>query len=289
MSTSAERIIKIAKAEVGYHEGRSGGHWDNREKYAAQVPGLAWVSTDGQPWCAVFVSWCALKADLAALYPSTASTDAGAAWFKAKKQWSEYPAVGAQVFFGVNGDMNHTGLVYDYDADYIYTVEGNTNTSGSREGDGVYLKKRARTDARVQGYGYPAFPEGIKSADPARKDKTPSVPVEKPAPAPKPATKPAPAVPTVTLSHVVEAAKKDPKAAQGKGAHPECTKIVEAALQAEGLLAKQYASDGAFGTVTVAAYKAWQERCHYSGAAADGIPGHDSLFKLGQKHGFKVV
>lgn len=287
MSAVAE-IIKIAKAEVGYHEGRSGGHWNNKEKYAAQVPGLAWVSDEGQPWCATFVSWVVLQAGVAEYYPRTASTDAGAAWFKARNGWSTYPAIGAQVFYGHNGDMSHTGLVYDYDADYIYTVEGNTNTDGSAEGDGVYLKKRARRDAFVQGYGYPALPEGLKSADPKYKAPATAKPADKPAakPAPKPA---APAVPTVSLANVIDAAKKDPKAAQGKGAHPADTKVVEAALKAEGLLDAKYASDGAFGTTTVAAYKAWQKRCGYSGDAADGIPGHDSLFRLGQKHGFKVA
>lgn len=100
------------------------------------------------------------------LFPRTASTDFGATWFKRENRWSEYPAIGAQVFYGVGSDMNHTGLVYDYDGTYIYTIEGNTNASGSREGDGVYAKKRRRRDSYVRGYGYPAYPEGIKSADP---------------------------------------------------------------------------------------------------------------------------
>lgn len=169
-------LLAIAKGEVGYHEGRSGGHWNNIEKYAAQVPGLAWVSSSGSPWCAVFVSWCAMKAGLADLYPCTASTDAGAAWFKQRGQWSEYPAVGAQIFFGVNGNMDHTGIVRDFDDTNVYTVEGNTNTNGSVEGDGVYLKQHLRADPRVQGYGYPA---GIitRSADPKFKA---AVPVRKP-------------------------------------------------------------------------------------------------------------
>lgn len=171
-----DTVIATAKAEVGYHEGRSNGHWNNREKYAAQVPGLAWVSDQGQPWCAVFVSWVALKAGAADLFPRTASTNVGAQWFKDRGQWSEYPAVGAQVFFGKNGHMEHTGIVYAFDADSIYTVEGNTNTSGSAEGDGVYLKKHGRRDAWVQGYGLPKYPEPLKSADPART----------PAPAPAP-------------------------------------------------------------------------------------------------------
>jgi hypothetical protein len=93
----------------------------------------------------------------------------------------------------------------------------------------------------------------------------------------------------VDLSHVVAAAKADPKAAQGKGLHESDTKIVESALRAEGLLAAAYASDGAWGTVTVKAFAAWQRKLGYSGSDADGIPGLSSLTKLGAKHGFTVV
>jgi hypothetical protein len=122
------KIVSIAKGQVGYHEGRSNGHWNNIQKYAQQVPGLGW--NNGGPWCATFVSWCAMKADLGDYYPRTATVSVAMAWFKQSHQWSEYPAVGAQVIYGVNGD-SHTGLVYDYDSTYIYTVEGNTNTNGS--------------------------------------------------------------------------------------------------------------------------------------------------------------
>jgi hypothetical protein len=187
LSTQAQKILGIAKAEKGYQEGRKDGHWNNKQKYSPAVPGLEW--SDYQAWCATFVSWCAMKAGLADLYPRTASCLTGVSWFKQRKQFSEYPAIGAQVFFG-SGGGTHTGLVYDYDDTYVYTVEGNTNDDGSAEGDGVYLKKRERRSSYVFGYGYPAFAEGIKSADPAWKDKAPKPAVEKPTPAPAPAPKP---------------------------------------------------------------------------------------------------
>ncbi len=168
---SATDIIRVASHEVGYHEGRSGGHWNNHQRYSPAVPGLEW--SQNQAWCATFVAWCAMKAGCAELFPKTASTDLGAAWFKQRNRWSEYPAIGAQVFYGHGNDMNHTGIVYDYDGTWIYTIEGNTNTSGSREGDGVYRKKRARRDDYVRGYGYPDYPEGIKSADPKWRHEAP--------------------------------------------------------------------------------------------------------------------
>lgn len=159
-------MIAVEQGQVGYHEGRDkNGTWNNVQKYSPAVASLTW--SQGQPWCATFQSWCAQTAGLGGYYPCTASTNTGAAWFKSRNQWSEYPAIGAQVFFGSNGHMVHTGFVYNYDATYVYTIEGNTNTNGSAEGDGVYRKKRLRRDPYVQGYGYPKIPGvRLKSADP---------------------------------------------------------------------------------------------------------------------------
>lgn len=163
---SANKVIATAEGTVGYREGRDpDGNWNNIEKFAAQVPGLAWAN--GQAWCAVWMSWVARTAGVANLYPRTASCNAAYAWFKQHAHVSSYPAIGAQIFFGSNGDMHHTGLVRSYDANNVYTAEGNTNIDGSPQGNGVYNLKHGRRDSWVQAYGYPNFPEGIQSADPA--------------------------------------------------------------------------------------------------------------------------
>ncbi|MEU5186986.1 peptidoglycan-binding protein [Streptomyces klenkii] len=161
----AQKVLDIARDEVGYQEGYSGGHWDNTEKYAGQVDGLEWVSDDGEPWCHVFVSWAFQEAGAADLAPVTASCLEGVSWFEDQGRFSEYPAVGAIVYFG-SGGGTHVGIVTSYDSDTIYTVSGNTSTSGSAEGDGVYRKAYARRSAYVYGYGYPDFPEGLVCADP---------------------------------------------------------------------------------------------------------------------------
>ncbi|MFJ6214852.1 N-acetylmuramoyl-L-alanine amidase [Streptomyces sp. NPDC092296] len=93
---------------------------------------------------------------------------------------------------------------------------------------------------------------------------------------------------TVSLAHVVAAAKADPKAAQGHTTYRDEVLVVEKALQAEGLLAAQWV-DGSFGTKTITAYAALQRRYGYSGADADGIPGRKSLTKLGGAHDFSVT
>ena len=109
------------------------------------------------------------------------------------------------------------------------------------------------------------------------------------APAPKPKPPAHAPRPKVSLSHVISAARTDPHAKQGHAAHAADVKPVEAALHAEGFLPKAYDADGSFGSLTVEAYAKWQRKCGYSGAAANGIPGHASLSKLGAAHGFEVV
>lgn len=174
MTGTAGDVIRVAKSQVGYHEGYSGGHWNNYQKYSPAVPGLEW--SQNQAWCQTFTTWSFQTAGIPkGSYPVTASCAVAVSWWKQQNRFSEYPAIGAAVFFGPGGG-SHTGLVYAYDATYIYTVEGNTNSSGSAEGDGVYLKKRARRDTYVYGYGYPAYPSGIATADPTWKNSTPAPP-----------------------------------------------------------------------------------------------------------------
>lgn len=299
MST-VSRVIATAKAEVGTHEKRSGGHWVNGSKYNVWYGKIPGYGADGlnYPWCAVFVAWVADKADAKALYPKTAGCETAVAWYKRQGRFSEYPAVGAQVFFGPGGGT-HTGIVVSYTDSTITTVEGNTNVNGSAEGDGVYLKTRARKTSYVYGYGYPNFPEGITSADPAWADKAPK-PADKPATPAKPATPSKPATPakptakpSVSLAKLVKAAKTDPTAPQGHQTYAVGVRIVEAALRAEGLLVAKYAADGSYGTTTKDAMSAWQERCGYRGRrpgqAADGVPGMTTLKRLAARHGFTVT
>lgn len=181
----------------------------------------------------------ALKAGAAHLYPRTASCDVAYAWFKARGQISEYPAVGAQVFFGTRADLVHTGLVVSYDADYVYTVEGNTNDNGSREGDGVYAKKRARRDAYLVGYGYPAFPGGLVSADPAAPRPaapTPAVPASaKPAGAHKAPKGSTPNITAALTAGTVKARTASLTLVAARGG-PEARRQAKAALAAQAAL-----------------------------------------------------
>lgn len=275
-----DTFVNLLKSQAGYHEGRNAdGSWNNIQKFSPNTPDLEW--SQGQPWCATFEAWGAHQTKLDALWPMTASCFAAVQWWQQRHRFTEYPVLGGPMYMGSRG-QDHTGVVYAYDANSIWTVEGNTNTNGSYQGDGVYLRVRPRRGAgSPYGYGVPAYAEGTISADPAL-DGTAHASVPPPAP---------PTV-RVSLAHIVAAAKHDPSAPQGHRTWPADVNVVEAALAAEHLLAKPYATDGSFGSLTVEGYSEWQQSKaggSYHGSAADGIPGRDSLTRLGKRHGFVVI
>ena len=92
---------------------------------------------------------------------------------------------------------------------------------------------------------------------------------------------------TVSLAHIVAAARRDPSLPQGGTTYRAEVLIVERALAAEHLLDWHWV-DGSFGTMTVNAYASWQ-RQDGVGGPYDGIPGIQSLTDLGARHGFDVT
>ncbi|MGP3940502.1 peptidoglycan-binding protein [Streptomyces sp. 6N106] len=271
MSGSAAKVISVARGEVGTHEKRSGGHWVNDSKYNrwfGRIPGYG-QDGYGYPWCAVFVAWVADRAGVAALYPKTAGCATAVNWFKGKGRFSAYPAVGAQVFYGSGGGA-HTEICYAYDADYAYTIGGNTNTNGSAEGDGVYLRKRPRRDSYLYGYGMPAFPEGVTTADPALKGKQGFT---------YKATASAPA----GSSPAKPAAKYEPFPGADFFRKAPRSAIVTAMgkrLVAEGCSAYADGPGPQWTEADRKSYAKWQRKLGYSGADADGWPGKSSWDQL---------
>ncbi|MGG2462828.1 LysM peptidoglycan-binding domain-containing protein [Streptomyces sp. RGM 3693] len=165
--SQVSNVLSIAFGEVGYQAERAPGERPSgHQKYSGQVPGLEW--SNYQPWCATWVSWVAMKAGVADLFPRTASVWSAMEWFKQRSRWSDYPAIGAQVIYGTSGST-HTGICYAYDSEWIYTVEGNTSTTNDANGNKVMKRQRLRRDSYVHGYGYPSYAEGVTTADPSKK------------------------------------------------------------------------------------------------------------------------
>lgn len=267
-------FVQTLLNEAGYHEGHDSGGWNNEQKYSEQTPGFAW--SDGQPWCATFECWGAWKSGIIGRFPMTASCYSAVHWWQEHGRWTQYPVLGAPFYMGDIGE-DHTGVVYRYDENSIWTIEGNTNINGSYQGDGVYQRIRPRrNEGSPYGYGVVDFGVTTISADPSLG----GVPR---------ATVPILGTINVSLSHAISAANNDPYQPQGHTSFPADVRPIEIALSSEGLLSGAYSHDGSYGTKTRDAMAAWQRRFGFSGKDADGVPGKLTLTALGSHHGFKVI
>ena len=101
----------------------------------------------GNPWCAAFVRWCfdesGTKTTITAWSP-TAENKKNLV-FKNRDFYKE-PQSGDvfTLYYNSLKRVGHTGFFHRKVNSSIYeSVEGNTNAEGSREGDGVYMKKRS--------------------------------------------------------------------------------------------------------------------------------------------------
>ena len=62
---SAAKIIEVALAEVGYLEKATNAQLDSKTANAGSnnyTKYGKWYGMNGQPWCDMFVSWCAAQA-----------------------------------------------------------------------------------------------------------------------------------------------------------------------------------------------------------------------------------
>lgn len=177
-----DKVISIAKAEEGYLEKKSNKDLDdkianagnkNYTKYARDLDNISGFYNGKKQhyaWCDVFVDWCFVKAfgvDRAKelLCQPSKSLGAGvyysANYYKQKKQYfTSNPKAGDQIFFkNSKGNAQHTGLVYDVDKKYVYTIEGNTSSASGVIANGgcVRLKKYALNYKYIMGYGRPNY------------------------------------------------------------------------------------------------------------------------------------
>lgn len=181
MSCYVEKVLEIAKAEVGYLEKASNMNLDsktanagnmNYTKYARDldnIPGFYNGRKQGFAWCDCFFDWIMVKAygvenAKRLLCQPARSLGAGCKYsmnyYKSKGQLKTSPKVGDQIFFkNKSGEVCHTGLVYNVDKIYVYTIEGNTSTAAGvvANGGGVCEKKYKLNYNRIAGYGRPNY------------------------------------------------------------------------------------------------------------------------------------
>lgn len=133
------RILTVAISQDGYREGRDNSGWNNDNAFGV------WYPMNYASWCAMFVSWCAWRAGIpeSVIYKH-AYTPYGWKWFQDHGRAVATPKRG-DIFYVYSpsmGVVHHIGLVDSVGNGVIRTVEGNTNTSGAVQGDGVHRLTR---------------------------------------------------------------------------------------------------------------------------------------------------
>lgn len=172
-----EKLISIAKEQVGYLEKKSNKDLDdktanagsnNYTKFARDLDNIKDFyngKKNGYPWCDVFVDWLFVQAfgveyAKELLCQPNKSLGAGvsysAKYYKNKGQFYRDAKVGDQIFFK---NYSHTGIVYKVDSRYVYTIEGNTSSAAGIVSNGgcVRMKKYAVGSSLIEGYGRPNY------------------------------------------------------------------------------------------------------------------------------------
>lgn len=159
---SADDVLRIAAAEIGY------SRWDDPEpgtkygRWYAQQTGESYYGQSGVPYCAMFTSWVFSKAGAecaglpGAYCPAMlqAALDDGATVSLGSAK------AGDVVYFdwGADGESDHVGIVVANNGTYLETIEGNTSagSAGSQSNGGV-VARRTRAFGTVCGVVRPYY------------------------------------------------------------------------------------------------------------------------------------
>ncbi len=151
MDAVGQKLLEVAKGQLGYHE-HSSGYTKYGDWFAAHVDKDHDSYYKTAPWCDMFLAWAADQAGVQDWTGEFASTIEHAKWFQQQHAFGNTPEPGAIVFYSWSGDhsvdaIDHVGIVESVDGRTLHTIEGNT--------DGGQLERRVRSTTQVVGYGYP--------------------------------------------------------------------------------------------------------------------------------------
>lgn len=143
-SAAVRAVVRAARSQLGVRE-----QPNNRTRFGR------WYGLDGQPWCAIFVSWAFAKAGhrLPALQgpKGFAGVQVGAEAFRRRRQLHKTPRVGdVWLHRGPSTQQDHTGIVVAVHGDGSFTtIEGNSSNA-------VRQVRHGRDElARSYGFGRP--------------------------------------------------------------------------------------------------------------------------------------
>lgn len=135
-------LVRAYTSQIGVREATGKNDGKAVEMYLKTV-GLG----KGYAWCAAYVKWCLNQAGISNTLNGmalTAHNKSKIVYYKNKWYTTPKPGNVFTLYYASLKRIGHTGFFHRQINSSVYeTVEGNTNEAGSREGDGVYKKKRS--------------------------------------------------------------------------------------------------------------------------------------------------
>lgn len=135
---NANDFVAVAASQIGVKENPAGS---NHVKYGE------WYGLDYNPWCDMFVSWCADQVGALGIVGKFAYCPSHVNYAKKLGRWldrEEKPQKGDIVFFSNGSRACHVGIVESRNGSAsVTTIEGNTSVSSNDNGGAVMRRTRA--------------------------------------------------------------------------------------------------------------------------------------------------
>jgi hypothetical protein len=148
ISSSSLQVLamKIALGEIGVKETPANSNRGKEvESYLSSV-GLS----GGNAWCMAFVYWCVDEAAKAKGVANPLFKTGGVLRQSRERSYlsSQTPKVGSIFIMDYGNGFGHTGFVERIEGNTLHTIEGNTDSAGSRTGGRVMRQTRQRNQIK---------------------------------------------------------------------------------------------------------------------------------------------
>lgn len=137
ISPLAAKALEVATSQIGVHEIPAGSNSGPQVNIYLKSVGLG----GGYSWCQSFAFWCYLQASNSLGVDNPMPKTAGVIdhWNKSPKHHVTVPQVGDLFVLDFKNGSGHIGFVTSVDLvkGIYHTIEGNSNTNGSADGEEV--------------------------------------------------------------------------------------------------------------------------------------------------------
>jgi hypothetical protein len=140
MSTLGKKTVEVAITQLGVQEIPKGSNAGPEVEIYLKSVGLK----KGYSWCMAFIYWCTQQASVKTAIKNPLKKTGGVLdqYNSSSALVNKTPQPGDIFIMDLGKGLGHTGIVEKVGNDLIYTIEGNTNNEGSREGYEVCRRQR---------------------------------------------------------------------------------------------------------------------------------------------------